>query len=153
MVWLPVMLLPTSNIVLTILSGADYDAHNVVLWVAGAVAEELFFRWFLLHRIFLRKLKPTHAILLVSILFAGMHLWNLTHAVYLAILSQMLFAFSFSIWAGAVLWRKGSILIPLLAHVLLNLTAVTEGTLIPMLVSAVVLADGILLLKGNENEQ
>ena len=39
-------------------------------------------------------------------------------------------------------------MIPLLAHVLLNATAVTEGSLIPVLASAVVLVDGILLMKA-----
>ena len=50
-------------------------------------------------------------------------------------------------WAGAVVWRKGSILVPLLAHVLLNATAVEEGTILQLIVSVVVLVDGILLMR------
>ncbi|MBQ3703139.1 MAG: CPBP family intramembrane metalloprotease [Oscillospiraceae bacterium] len=149
LVWLPVLMLPAFNIILAIITGASYDAHNAIRWAAGAVAEELFFRGFLLKTIFLPRIKPVLAIILVSALFAAMHLINLRNGTpFHAILPQMLCAFCFSMWAGAVVWRKGSILIPLLAHVLLNATAVTEGSLIPVLASAVVLVDGILLMKA-----
>jgi len=150
--WLPLCILPTSNILISLIM--KQPMTPALPYILGAVAEELFFRWFLLKTILLPRMKPVIAILLVSVLFAGMHLLNLrTGAGIGNTLVQMLFAFCFSIWAGAVVWRKGNILIPMLAHVLLNLTAVTEGMLIPLAVSVIVLADGILLLKGSENEQ
>ena len=150
--WFPVALFPVCNLASMLLTEADNDIS--ITWVFGAVAEELFFRGFLLKTILLPRIKPKHAIVLISLLFAAMHLLNLrSGTTFPAILPQIFFAFCFSIWAGAVVWRKGSILIPMLAHVLLNLTAVTEGMLIPLAVSVIVLADGILLLKGSENEQ
>jgi len=152
--WIPVVLLPVSNLALIFLTGVEHDVTSVIPWIIGAVAEEMFFRLFLLKTIFRPRMKPALAIFLVSVLFAAMHLLNLRNEIPLpTVLAQMFCAFCFSTWAGAVVWRKGSILIPMLAHVLLNLTAMTEGTLIPLLVSAMVLADGILLMKGNENEQ
>ncbi len=147
--WIPVILLPAWNILMLIFLPISFDSRTLLLSLIGAVAEELVFRWFLLPRFFLPCMKPTHAILLVSVLFAAMHLLNLqTGTPFPAILPQMFCAFCFSIWAGAVVWRKNSILIPLLAHVLLNATAVTEGLLLPLAVSVVVLVDGILLMKA-----
>ena len=47
---------------------------------------------------------------------------------------------------------KAAWLIPLLAHVLLNATAVSENYWVSIAVSVVVLIDGILLMKLNYNE-
>ena len=152
--WLPVFMLPAGNILALFFGPITFDPRIFLFSLIGAVAEELFFRWQLLGQIFLPRIKPVLAVLLVSVLFAAMHLFNLRNGSPLpAILPQMFCAFCFSIWAGAVVWRKGSILIPLLAHVLLNATAVTEGTLIPVLAGMLLLADGILLMKGNGYEQ
>lgn len=154
LVWFPVFLFPAGNLLMLLFAPFSFSPRILLFSMIGAVAEELFFRGTLLKTIFLPSLKPALAIFLVSVLFAAMHLLNLRNEIPLpTVLAQMFCAFCFSTWAGAVVWRKGSILIPMLAHVLLNLTAMTEGTLIPLLVSAMVLADGILLMKGNENEQ
>ena len=148
LVWLPVILLPTGNLLMLLFAPFSFSPRILLFSLVGAVAEELFFRGFLLKTIFLPRIKPVLAIILVSALFAAMHLINLRNGTpFPAILPQMLCAFCFSTWAGAVVWRKDSVFIPLLAHVLLNLTAVTEGTLLPLIMSAIVLADGILLMK------
>lgn len=119
-----------------------------VAWIIGAVAEELFFRFFLLRQIFLRTMKPVSAILLVSVLFARMHLFNLRAGQPFDLtLLQMGCAFCFSVWAGAVAW-KSTWLIPLLAHVLMNATAGEELIWVQVLVSAAILADGLFLMKG-----
>jgi len=150
---LPIVLLPLSNLI-PAFGIKGFNIEEIMPSLVGAITEEVFFRWLLLKTILLPHIKSKPAIFYVSILFASMHLFNLRNGMpFPNLLIQMLCAFCFSIWAGAVVWRKGSILIPILAHVLLNLTAVTEGTLIPLAVSVVVLADGILLMKGNENEQ
>lgn len=154
LLYLPVILLPTGNLLMLFFSSVDFNLLTLLLSLAGAVSEEYFFHLFLLKTILFPRIMPEPAIMLVSFLFATMHILNLRNGTGLqVILPQMICAFCFSTWAGAVVWRKGSILIPMLAHVLLNLTAMTEGTLIPLLVSSVVLADGFLLMKGNENEQ
>ena len=146
--WLTVMLLPAVNLLALCFSPVSFNARTLLSSLMGAAAEELFFRWFLLKGALLPRMKPERAVVLVSVLFAAAHLLNLRNGAALpAVLLQMLCAFCFSIWAGAVVWRKNSILIPMLAHVLLNLTAVTEGTLLPAIACALVLADGILLMK------
>ncbi len=146
--WLPVILLPAGNLLMLLFLPADFNPRTLLLSLIGAIAEELFFRLFLLKTLLFPCIKPRAAVLLTAIIFAAMHLLNLLNGSPLpAVFPQMFCAFCFSIWAGAVVWRKDSVLIPLLAHVLLNLTAVTEGTKLPLLVSAVVLADGILQMK------
>ena len=93
-------------------------------------------------------MKPIPAIVLVSVLFAGMHLLNLrAGAGGEEVLVQIVCASCFSIWAGAVTW-KVTWLIPLLAHVLLNATAGAENNRVSIAVSIVVLIDGILLMRG-----
>ena len=120
----------------------------------AAIAEELFFRLFLLKTVLLPRVKPGAAVVLTAVVFAAMHLLNLRNGTPpAAVLPQILCAFCFSVWAGAVVWRKGSIRIPLLAHVLLNLTAVTEGTLPLTAASLIVLGAGILLMRGDGPER
>ena len=84
--------------------------------------------------------------------FAGIHLFNLrAGAGGEEVLVQIVCAFCFSIWAGAVTW-KATWLIPLLAHVLLNATAGAENTWgVSIAVSIAVLVDGILLMKGTDH--
>ena len=80
-----------------------------------------------------------------------MHQFNLrTGADGEEVLVQIVCAFCFSIWAGAVTW-KATWLIPLLAHVLLNATAGTENIWVGIAVSIAVLVDGILLMKGTDH--
>ena len=149
LIWLPVILLPLANVIL-----ATANSANVTIatrYIIGAIAEELFFRFFLLKNVMLPRMKPIPAIVLVSVLFAGMHLFNLRagdggEEVFV----QIVCAFCFSIWAGAVTW-KATWLIPLLAHVLLNATAGAENTWVSVAVSIAVLVDGILLMKGTDH--
>ena len=151
LIWAPVLLLPLANLIPAVLSGAQYDFSQALIWVVGAVAEELFYRFFLLQKLLLERteLRPRIAIVLVSILFAAMHLFNLRSGLPASlVLVQAVCAFCFSVWAGAVVCRRRSVLIPLLAHMLMNLTAVeSTGVLIPMAAGIVVLLDGILLIK------
>ncbi len=149
LVWLPVILLPAGNLLMLLFEPFSFSSRILLFSLIGAVAEELFFRWLLLRQILLPRMKPVLAILIVSVLFAAMHLLNLrTGTPFPTILPQMFCAFCFSMWAGAVVWMKGSILIPLLAHAMMNAMAVTEGLLLPLAVSVVVLVDGILLMKA-----
>ena len=86
--------------------------------------------------------------------FAGIHLFNLrAGAGGGEILVQIVCAFCFSIWAGAVTW-KATWLIPLLAHVLLNATATAGAgnSWVSIAVSVVVLIDGVLLMKEDCDE-
>ena len=155
LIWAPVLLLPLSNLLSSggIVPAADYTLTQTSVWVIGAIAEELFYRFFLLQKLLLErvKLRPRFSILLVSLLFAGMHLFNLRSGMTVSmVLVQTVCAFCFSVWAGAVVWRTHSVMIPLLAHVLMNLTAVDGGGLyIPLTASLVTLVIGILLIKNH----
>lgn len=159
LLWLPVICLPLANLVIAAVTQSSfteaYSSHSAlvpflpvaVVLVLGAVAEELFFRWLLLKKIFLPQLRPTLAVLLASTLFACAHLWNMRGGQTLqATLLQVFFAFAFSVWAGVVTW-KATWLIPLFAHALLNATAVEGGDMVVTLALGVfVLLDGLCLL-------
>ena len=135
--------------VLVCVNDVNYEIYANMNLIIGAIAEELFFRCFLLKNVLLdrTKIKPVIAIILVSVLFAAMHLWNLWSGQppYQTFI-QMLFAFSFSIWAGAVTW-KSTWLIPLVAHVLLNATAGEGNIWVSLAVSVLVIVDGLILMK------
>ena len=150
LIWAPVVLLPLSNLLSAVNSGVSFDLSQTALWVLGAVAEELFFRFFLLKKLLLDRsgMKPVNAVFLVSLLFAAMHLFNLrTGAGLFPVLVQAFCAFCFSVWSGTVVWKKQSLTVPLLAHVLLNLTAFEGGgALIPVVAGILVLFDGLFLL-------
>ena len=150
LIWAPVVLLPLSNLLSAVNSGVSFDFSQTALWVFGAVAEELFYRFFLLKKLLLERsgMKPANAVLLVSLLFGAMHLFNLRSGMIVSsVLVQAFFAFCFSVWAGTVVWKKQSMTVPLLAHVLLNLTAFEGGSVfISLAVSIVLLIDGLFLL-------
>ncbi len=149
MIGFPVIFLPVTNILLAVI--VKMPLTPVITYIIGAVAEEMFFRFFLLKSILLPRLQARTAVLLSAALFAGMHLLNLFGGVEIAVvLVQILCAFCFGVWAGAVVWKKNSIVIPLLAHILLNMTAVAEDMVIPMIAGIPVLLDGILLMKDCE---
>ena len=151
LIWAPVLLLPLSNLLSSwgVLPAADYTLTQTSVWVIGAIAEELFYRFFLLQKLLLEraKLRPRFSILLISLLFAGMHLFNLRSGMAVpVVLVQAVCAFCFSVWAGAVVWRRGSVTLPLLAHVLMNLTAFDGGALLPLAASLITLLDGFFLM-------
>ena len=158
----PVVLLPLTNLITAAVTGSSvavpYTTSSslipflpaAVVFILGAVFEELFYRWFLLKKVFLEttKRKPILSILIVSVLFALMHLWNLqTSPAVLPVLLQVFSAFCFSVWAGAAVWRSGQIKMPLLAHLLLNMTAFADNMWISIIVGFVVLINGAYLLK------
>ena len=154
LVWGPVLLLPLANLISAgFVPAVDYDLTQTAVWVIGAVAEELFYRFFLLQELLLKRtqLRPRVSIMLVSLLFAAMHLFNLRSGMSASpVLVQAVCAFCFSVWAGAVVWRRRSVLIPLLAHMLMNLTAVeSSGLYIPLTASLLTLIIGILLIKNH----
>lgn len=143
--WFPVALLALCNILVSVFVHQPLQVS--LAYIIGALAEELFFRFLLLKTILLPRIKPTLAIVIVSVIFAGMHLFNLRAGQPTDLtLLQMGCAFAFGMWAGAVTW-KSTWLIPLFAHVLLNLTTVDGGGCIILAVTVVVLVDGILLMK------
>lgn len=146
----PVVLLPLVNALAAVHADAAWDARAALPWVLGAAAEELFFRRFLLKRLLLDTgaLRPAAAVLLSAAVFSAMHLFNLRAGMPAAeVLAQALCAFCFSVWAGAAVHRTGRAAVPLLAHVLLNLTACEGvGPAAPLAVHLLVLLDGALLL-------
>ena len=161
LLWFPVVLLPLTNLITAAVTGSSvalpYTTSSslipfipaAVVFILGAVIEELFYRWFLLKKVFFEptKLKPILSILIVSMLFALMHLWNLqTSPVILQVFLQVFFAFCFSVWAGAVVWRTERIWIPLIAHVLLNATAYVDNIWVYLLVSIEVLIDSVFII-------
>ena len=148
LIWLPVILLPAGNLLSLFFTPVSFDSRILLFSLVGAMAEELFFRWFLLETIFLPRILPRRAIILTAILFAIMHLLNLRNGTFFPdILLEMFCAFCFSLWAGAVVWRRGNIFIPLLAHVLLNLTAWDNTQwILSLSVCIAVLVDGLILI-------
>ena len=153
LIWAPVLLLPLANLIPVIVSGVNYDFSQALVWAIGALAEELFYRFFLLQKLLLERtaLRPRFSIVLISLLFAGMHLFNLRSGMTVSmVLIQSVCAFCFSIWAGAVVWKRRSVLIPLLAHMLMNLTAFDgSGLYISLTASLVTLVIGIMLIKNH----
>lgn len=150
--WFPAVVLPICNIISAMVTHAEFEVSHSLPYLLGAAAEELFYRRFLLKTVLLPCGKPRLAILAVAILFAGMHLFNLRAGAGLhETLVQMVSAFCFSVWAGAVTW-KGTWLLPLAAHVLLNLTAATENAAVSLILDSAVLADGIVLMQAEKTQ-
>ncbi len=151
--WIPVLLLPTGNLLPFFWAQVSFSWHTLLLSLIGALVEEMLFRGFLLKTILLPRINPILAISLSAVLFALMHVFNLwSGAQFPAVLMQIFCALCFGIWAGTVVWHKNGILIPVLAHVLLNLTAITEEKILPLIVSIAVLIDGILLIRSSHGE-
>ena len=150
LLWIPVALLPLSNLLGAALSEAAWDMRSALPWALFAAAEELFFRWFLLKKLLLDsgEIKTGAAVLLTSAIFSAMHLFNLrTGAPAGEVLAQTVCAFCFSVWAGAAVKRTEQLAVPLLAHVLLNLTACDGvGAIVPLAAHLAVLLDGIQLI-------
>ncbi len=145
--WLPVVLLPAGNLIAALCVPSALDARLLLYSVIGAAAEELFFRLLLLKTVLLPRVRPGVAILATAVLFAALHLLNLRNGSPMApVLAQVLCAFCFSVWAGAATW-KSTWAIPLAAHVLLNLTAGETVPWASVLLGAIVLADGVLLIR------
>ena len=154
LIWIPVFLLPLSNLLSSrFVPAADFNLTQTFVWVIGAIAEELFYRFFLLQKLLLEhtELRPRFSIVVISLLFAGMHLFNLRSSMVVPmVLLQAGCAFCFSMWAGAVVWRTRSVMIPLLAHVLMNLTASeSSGSLFPLAAGFITLLDGLILMSGS----
>lgn len=152
LIWFPVVLLPFGNILAALLCAWSLEWRLWILSLVGAVAEEVFFRWLLLKRVLLSRVRPIISVILVSFLFSACHLLNLAHSTLLTVLVQLFAAFCFSVWAGAVVWKTERIAIPLIAHLLVNATAVAECAWISLPASAIVLADGALLLRAAYRE-
>ena len=154
LIWIPVFLLPLSNLLSSrFVPAAEFNLPQTLVWGIGAIAEELFYRFFLLQKLLFERteLRPRFSIVLISFLFAGMHLFNLRSGMALpVVLVQAVCAFCFSVWAGAALWRTNSVMVPLLAHILMNLTAFEgSGTVIPLAAGFITLLDGLILMAGS----
>lgn len=145
--WFPVYLLPVGNIIIA-----------AVLWrfpvismpaLLAAVCEELFFRGLLFKVWLLPRMRPAAAAVLSAALFAALHLINLVNgASYCFVCFQVLFAFCFGIWAGAAVYRTGWIAVPLLAHVLLNLTDASADAMGSFAAAVYIITAGLTLLTG-----
>ncbi len=85
-----------------------------ILWILviglfPGTVEELLYRGFI-QRGYMRRLSPPLAILLTSTLFGLMHVDPPAIAL----------AFILGLWFGVLAWRTGSILLPILSHILIN---------------------------------
>ena len=85
-----------------------------ILWVLTigllpGTVEELLFRG-MIQRGYMRRLSPVAAILLTSFLFALMHIDPPAVALALVL----------GLWLGVLAWRTGSIVLPMLTHILVN---------------------------------
>ncbi len=145
---LPALPAVISNIILAFADGR-FGAFSC-LPPAAAVCEELFFRGLILKSVLLPRMRPAAAIAVSAVLFGTAHFLNLlSGSLLVPVLFQMLYAFCFSVWAGAVVYRQGSILIPLCVHVLINLTAASaEIFWLDAAASALFLFGGLLIASG-----
>ncbi|MDO5297337.1 MAG: CPBP family intramembrane metalloprotease [bacterium] len=148
--WAPVFLLPISNIIVCICSGSFPSADSSLLLTVGlaAVCEELFFRGLVLKCWLLPRLKPVCAVVLSAVIFGAAHILNWRGILsFDLVLPQIIFAVCFGVWAGAAVYRKDSILLPVLAHVLLNVTDQPIYLTWPWaVVAGITLIDGVVLL-------
>jgi membrane protease YdiL (CAAX protease family) len=93
---------------------SDTPPLLAVLWIAiigllPGITEEILLRG-LIQRGFCRRLGPVIAILVTSVLFAFLHVDP----------AAMGLAFILGLWLGVVAWRTGSIILPILTHILVN---------------------------------
>lgn len=117
------LVLPVFN--LATVSSWKMDGVQAVTLICVSVAEELFFRGFLLHHLS-RKIGDASP-WISSCVFALAHVVNLACAVTAeSMLLQVLCAFAVGIYYSAVVLRFGSILPCMAAHVLVNLSAGTS---------------------------
>lgn len=119
----PLAVLPVCNLLYTRQLSASWDA--VVLLLCAAVAEELLFRGWLLHRLIK---KPSSAIVVSSLAFSLLHAANLVHASsWQAVFLQMMSAFFFGLCFGMITLRCASLFPSILAHILVNLTGMSAS--------------------------
>ncbi len=154
LIWFPVVLMSLFNLLSALMTGSQFTAS--VPMIIGAVAEELFYRFFLLKTLLLReeRILPSISIVLISILFAAAHLFNLlSGAAAQEIMIQVISAFSFGMWAGAMVWKTNSIWIPVTAHILVNLTASGNCSIImQIVVSVIVLLDAVWMMNTKRSK-
>lgn len=107
----------------TPLEGTAYFAALVVFWVAVVVVdpicEEVFWRGFLYRGLASSALGPVGAIIVISSIFALLHLYGLS-ATVLVFLNGILY--------GWLRWYTGSLTAPIAAHMFQNGTAATIAT-------------------------
>lgn len=92
----------------------------VLVGLAPAFCEEVFFRGYVLTRL-LERWPPVLAILFVAAVFAVAHL-DLQHAVVV---------FPLGIWLGVLVWRTGSIVPAIVTHGANNVLALVAGERLP----------------------
>jgi len=90
----------------------------VALLVAAPVVEEVFFRGFMFKGLTASAVGTVGAILLTSLLWAGIHLQYDLYG------KGVIFAVG--LFLGAVRWRTGSITLPVLLHGMMNAVATTQ---------------------------
>ena len=127
-------LFPLTNVGLFICNGniafADYSWYfflqQLVICVAVALAEELFFRGLLLREmVFGFEIRPMIASVVVSIAFGVMHLLNVnSYATWNYALVQSICAFAVSINLSAIFIKSKSLLWCVAVHGLINITSV-----------------------------
>lgn len=133
-IWLSVLLFPLSNITLSISSGETIDlGHTWWFWVQQlaigvgvALAEELFFRGLLLRElVFSYKWRSVTASLLVSFVFAILHLVNVnSYATWCYSIVQSLCAFAVSFNLSAMFVSTRKLWLCVLIHALINITSI-----------------------------
>ena len=145
---LPVLPVAAGNIILGFAEGRACAFS----WLppAAAVCEELFFRGLILKSLLLPRMRPAAAIAVSAALFGAAHILNLlSGSLFVSMFFQMLYAFCFSVWAGAVVYRQSSILIPLCVHVLINLTSTSAEILwLDLSAAALFLISGVFIASG-----
>lgn len=121
LLWLlPLIVLPLGNRIAT--STLELSVHNVLLTLCICMAEELFFRGFLLS--FLQSRQRLRSIFTAALIFALFHGGNLLsgwNPQYVMI--QMFLAFSVGMYLCILRLFCGSLVPGIIAHFLVNLTA------------------------------
>ena len=122
MFFLPLVALPIYNL----MTSQFLSAHlpTLTLMLAASVCEEIFFRGFLL--VWLERKNSILAVVGSGVLFAFFHCVNIASLGIFYVAIQMLCAFAAGICYSLTVIRGKSLLIPMIAHFLTNVTATAE---------------------------
>lgn len=116
--FLPLLLLPVYNLLES--GGTVCDSLTAVLMISVSIAEELFFRGFLLS--YLRKWGIKTSVLMAGMIFALFHSINLGGTAMAYTVMQMVCALAIGVYYGIIRVKYDSLLPCAIAHILTNIT-------------------------------
>ena len=105
--------------------GPFYIVVSIIVWMLQAITEELVFRGLLQGYLFEKlypRMQTMNIIMLVSALFAGMHIINLVRQSYVDVINQVIVAFYLGVFLGALMLKVKNVWLLGFIHGLINVT-------------------------------